>query len=278
MRKVLVVAVLLVGLGCLGAQQLLAERVMVASLLATPEVFISATAAAPDAGLPADAGFTVPGQTIAFVYFGERDRNALDTPPTPISDAVVTLRRDGAAELTLEPQGEGQYQLNTTDNPALTYASGATYEFRATSDGEVYTAEVVEVPLQETIAAFHPPAGYVALPAGTAFEFDRPEPPSNVERPLGFITVLPLSQSGNPGQPTYTNIPDEPLEFLRLVARPADWKRTHLVVPGTAFPDGDSEYLVVFQSAKLGGAKSDNLFLGSAIVAGTADVAVVHTQ
>ncbi|MDQ3264654.1 MAG: DUF4249 domain-containing protein [Myxococcota bacterium] len=272
-------AVLVVGVGaCTGARQLLAEQLMVATLLATPEVFISASAAAPDAGLPADAGYTVPAQTLAFVYFGVRDADALDQPPTAISDATITVRRDGAPELTLENQTQGRYGLTSAAQPELTYVSGATYEFRATADGEVYTAEVVEVPLQESIAAFHPAKGYVDHPAGSEFGFDRPEPPAQVARPLGFVTVLPLGASGETGQPTYTNIPDQPLEFLQLVARPANWKQTRVVVPGSAFPAADTDYLVVFQSAKLGGAKSDNLFLGSAIVAGTADVAVVHTR
>lgn len=271
--------VVVLGMGaCTGARQLLAERLMVASLLATPEVFISASAAAPDAGLPADAGYTVPAQTLAFVYFGERDADALDQPPTAISDATVTLHRDGAPELTLENQGGGRYALGSPAQPELTYVSGATYEFRATAEGELHTAEVVDVPLQESIAAFHPTTGYVDLPAGSDFVFDRPQPPAEVERPLGFVTVLPLSATGETGQPTYTNLPDQPLEFLQLVARPANWKKTQVVVPGSAFPDANTDYLVVFQSAKLGGPKSDNLFLGSAIVAGTADVAVVHTR
>ena len=44
------------------------------------------------------------------------------------------------------------------------------------------------------------------------------------------------------------------------------------------FPDPDMNYIVVFQSAKLGGPKSDNLFSGSAILAGTADVAIIKTR
>lgn len=274
-----VLAALLAGMGaCTAARQLTAERAMVATLLATPDVFISAGGMVPDAGFASDAGYTVEGQTVAFVFFGERSASALDEPPAPIEDATVTLRREGAAEVVLENEGDGRYQLTSAESPALHYEDGATYEFRATVDGEVYTAEVTEVPPSETIAAFHPATGYVDLPSGQTFEFDRPDPPAGVERPLGFVTVVPVSTTGGVGEPTYTNIPDEPLEFLQLVARPSNWRRTHVVIPASAFPAADRDYLVVFQSAKLGAAKSVNLFVGSAIVAGTADVAIVHTR
>jgi hypothetical protein len=51
-----------------------------------------------------------------------------------------------------------------------------------------------------------------------------------------------------------------------------------VTIPATAFPDKDHNYVIVFQSAKLGGPKSTNLFSGSAILAGTADIAVVKTN
>ncbi len=50
-----------------------------------------------------------------------------------------------------------------------------------------------------------------------------------------------------------------------------------VTIPGTAFPEKDHNYVIVLQSAKIGGPKSENLFSGSAILGGTADIGIVKT-
>ena len=91
----------------------------------------------------------------------------------------------------------------------------------------------------------------------------------------GVETLFRLRQRG---QPTYSNVPTSPLAFLSLVASPASFRTEQVTVPGTAFPAAASTYLVTFQAVRMGGAQSDNLFVGSALLAGTADVGVVRTQ
>ena len=44
-----------------------------------------------------------------------------------------------------------------------------------------------------------------------------------------------------------------------------------------AFPHAATNYLLVFHSLKSGGPKSENLFTGSALLAGTADIGVLRT-
>jgi hypothetical protein len=127
----------------------------------------------------------------------------------------------------------------------------------------------------------HPAEGYVRHTANQGLTLQRPAVPAGKERTLGFVTVYPLGNDGSKGQPTYTNVPKEPLEFLEIVALPNEanaWKKSSITLPGSAFPQPGSNYLVVFQTAKTGGAESDNLFIGSALLVGTADVGMVHTQ
>lgn len=266
--------------------QFTAQKVMVATLLATPEVSFNPVtlfgldggSVPRDAGMDPDAGtITVGPQAIAFMYFGQRSRQSLDTPPDPIPNAVswVILRDGGTVDMP--SKNDGTYLQTSSDKPTLRYESGGTYQFSASTGGQAYIGEVEGAPLLERIDVFHPSAGYVSHASGSAFTFTRPPPPAGIERPMGFVTVLPL-EGGAPGSPTYTNIPTTPLEFLKLVALPSAWKGNTVTVPGTAFPSAQQTYLVIFQAAKLGAAKTDNLFIGSAILAGTADFAIVRTR
>lgn len=267
--------------------QATASAVAVGMVLYTPPTEVKGDALAFDAGLNqldagitfdggiiADAGVTIPAQTIVALYFGNKGAN-LDTAPTGVAGATVTLQEVGGGTYTLDDKGGGNYSLSM--DAGFTYKSGATYDFTIVNANQTYVAEVEKVPDIEHIAAFHPAAGYVELNAGDAFTFTRPEPPSGEELPLGFINVIPVTQSGGGGT-TYTNVPSTPLQFLKLVVAPGDWKKQSVEIPGTAFPEPGTNYLIILQSAKLGGPKSDNLFTGSPIIAGTADIAIVKTR
>lgn len=274
--------------------QATAKAVAVSTLLATPAVEVKAGAVAGnglDAGLPdldgglgvdagvffSDAGLVIPAQNVAFVFFGQRQGTNLDAAPTGTAGAQVSLVEVGGGRFPLEDQGGGNYSLTDAD-AGFVYRDGATYQFEIAQGGGTYVAEVTRVPAKENITQFHPAAGYVELDANAEFTFTRPEVPAGEERNLGFINVFPINSNGSQGQPTYTNIPTTPLAFLKLVVAPNDWKTTVVTIPGSAFPNRDANYIVVLQSAKLGGPKSANLFTGSAILAGTADVAVVKTR
>ncbi|MBL8914632.1 MAG: hypothetical protein JNM17_28265 [Archangium sp.] len=275
-------------------KQAQAKTAAVSTILSTPPIEVKAGAVAGngfdasfdfdagfllDAGIDAgvilgDAGFVLPAQNLAFVYLGTRGAS-LDVAPTGLPGAQARLIQVGGSSFPLDDQGGGTYALSP--DAGFVYVDDATYQFEFKSGASTFLAEVKNVPPRENIAQFHPAAGYVEINAGEDFTFTRPDPQPGLDRNFGFVNVFPVSQQGQ-GQPTYTNIPMTPLAFLRLIAFPQEWKSTSVTIPGSAFPERDHNYIVLLQSAKLGGPKSDNLFSGSAILAGTADVAIVKTR
>ncbi len=267
--------------------QVQAKKVIVGTLLHTPPIELRQEAIAGlDASIPEDAGFTVdagivvPAQTAVFAYFGTRNGEGLSQEaPTAIEGASLSLTQKGSTALPLKDLGSGTFQLSSSEEAKLTYEENASYLFTATAGGETFVGIVENVPAQEKIAAFRPAGkSFVELAANTEFTFARPDPPNGKERNLAFVVVVPISREGAQGQPTYSNEPKTPLEFLKLAVAPSDWKTTTVKIPGTAFPEKDANYLILLQSAKLGRPDSDNLFLGSAMIAGTADVGVVKTH
>jgi hypothetical protein len=262
------------------ANQISADTVMVGTLLSTPDVAISPEAVAGlDGGVQSDGGqssFTIPAQTAAVVFLGTRQGE--NSTPEGLTGAAVTLQTNGTEKVTLTSDGFGSYSRRNSDDAAVKYQNGATYDFIAERSGEKFVGQVKDAPAKENIPALHPAAGVVRMAANTELAFDRADPPSGQERTLGFVTVVPVSDSGQQGEPTYTNVPKAPLDFLKLAAVPVDWKQKRVVIPGSAFPMPKQTYMVIFQSVRTGGPQSENLFLGSALLAGTADVGVVRTQ
>jgi hypothetical protein len=260
--------------------QISADTVMVGTLLSTPDVDFSPEAAAGlDGGFAADGGqsrFTIPGQTAAFMFLGTRKGE--NAAPQGLTGATVTVQPQGGDAVTLTSDGAGAYSRSSNGDAKLIYKSGTNYNFTAVLNGERFEGSVENSPAQEKIAALHPLGGVVRISANTPLSFERAEPPSGQDRTVGFITVVPISDNGQQGQPTYTNVPTGPLEFLSLVAFPADYKQKAVNIPGTAFPMSKQTYLVTFQAVRTGGPDSSNLFLGSALLTGTADIGFVRTQ
>lgn len=278
------------------ANQISARSVVVATVLATPAVTIKADAIAfdagfsldasfPDAGVSidlSDAGVTVPPQNVVLVFFGQRQGDTLDLAPTGVTGAQVTLSQVGGPSFPLTETGGGNYLL-AGDDAGFKYASNATYQFTIASANESYVAEVAQVPPEEHIPAFETARGYIDQPANTSLTFVRPEPPPGQKLNLGFVNVFPIDASGNQApMPTYTNVPTTPLQFLKLVGdavgAQTEYRAQSVTIPATAFPQAGKNYLIIFQSAKTGGPKSDNLFTGSAIIAGTAAIGIVKTR
>ncbi|NTX13412.1 hypothetical protein HUA76_21640 [Myxococcus sp. CA056] len=262
--------------------QLTADHVMVGTLLATPEVEISALALAGfDAGTVIPDGgdvISLPAQTAAVVFFGTKSGE--NSQPSGVSGATATLQPVGGQATTLTEDGSGSYSRTNVagSDPELAYQSGATYQFIASRNGTRYVGQVDDAPIQEAITRFHPPEGFLRHASGTALTFDRAAAAGNKERTLGFVTVVPVSSDGEKGQPTYSNVPTTPVEFLQLVAVPGTYREAQVTIPGTAFPKANQTYLVIFQAVRLGGAESNNLFIGSALLAGTADVGIIRTN
>ncbi len=268
------------------AKQVTAQKLMVATLFSTPAIDVSAAALSgfTDGGtLPADsgisfgdAGATLPPQTVALVFFGEREGQSLDKAPTPIDGATVALTPVGGTQVTLKGEGSGNYSKTSLDDSSFKYQGGATYQFNAVVGSESFIAEVTDAPAQERVEQFHPASGYVSLAAGSSFSFTRAS--TGKEPNIAFINVFPVSDKGERGAMTYSTLPKTPLDYLKLIAAPIDWKQSSFTIPGEAFPEKNTTYVILFNSVKTGGAKSPNLFIGSAILAGSAEVGLVRTQ
>jgi len=281
-------ALLLTPLACdfgTTGNQILAKKVMVGTLFSTPDVDVSASALAgfdggtlPDGGIREGDRLTIPGQTAAFVFFGSRESE--QGTPEPIGNATVRIEAVGGSQFNLEGSGVGTYS-HTSDfggDAGVKYNSGTTYRFVAVHEGASHVGTVEQAPSLERIETLHPAGGFVRHTASQSLTLQRPAVTGGAERTLGFVTVFPVGQNGEKGQPTYTNVPKEPLDFLQIVLSQGEWKAATVTIPGTAFPQAKSNYLVVFQTVKTGGPESDNLFVGSALLVGTADVGMVRTQ
>jgi hypothetical protein len=298
------VAVLVLAAGCDAfnkvSAQAAAPHVMVATVLATPEIHIVREAITGfDASFPTfdaggfpfdaggfdaggfnfnlDGGITVPAQTAIIVFFGERMGTDLTMAPSGVDGALLTAGTKDHT-WTLTPQSGGQHKLTSQDDPSLQYASGVTWSFAADAGMLTYVGDVEDAPGNETIFQLHPSAGYIELDAGATYELTRPDPPEGQQRNLGFVTVFPIDVRGQQGVPTFTDVPDNPLEFLKLATAPSKWEQTVIKIPGSAFPDAQRNYVILLQTAKLGGPSTDNLFLGSPMIAGATDVGVVKTR
>jgi hypothetical protein len=285
MRKVIVACVAAAFLvGCELFQSLSAEKMMVATLLNSPPFSVAPVDLADagsgmyDGGVVLDGGvLEVPPQAAMAVFFGRRQGQSLDAQPDPIVDATVVLEHVGGDTFGLTNGGDGTYSLSSLNESTFEYTSNATYRVRATHEGQTYVAELVQAPIQENIAELHPPGpGYIALDAGTGFEFTRADP--GRERDLGFVMVYPIDDQGQQGQATYTNFPSDPVGIVKLIAAPTDWRRATVTIPDTAFPTPDSNYVIFFQAVKLGSATGGNLWTGSTFLAGTAEIGVVRTN
>jgi hypothetical protein len=282
------------------ANQISARTVVVATLLSTPAVTIKPEAIAGlDASIPSfdagaiifdaglsfdfrDAGLPLPAQSVIALFLGQRQGDSIDVQPTGVAGAQVTLQQVGGQSFRLNDTGGGNYVLSGID-AGFTYQSNASYQFSVLSAGQTFIAEVVQVPPEERIPAFTSSRGFIDQPAGQPLTFVRQEPAAGQRLNLGFVTVFPIELNGNQSPtPTYTNVPTTPLQFLKLagdaVGAQTEYRAQSVTIPGTAFPERDRNYIVVFQSAKTGGPKSDNLFSGSAIIAGTAAIGIVKTR
>lgn len=229
-----------------------------------------------DASIPffGDGGFTTknPPQTIAQVFIGERDASDLKKPPVGIAGAKVTLTIAGGAPFELKEKEKGVYLLTTVENSALQYVADKELVYTVDVKGEKLTAKVIG-PKKEDIEQFKVLGG-APLPheAGKELKLTR----ASAEN-IGLTSVFPISSSAEQGKPTYTDAPTKPEDLIDLVANPDKWKQKTITIPGSAFPQAGTKYLVNVTAVKKG-TTSDNLFLGSVFVAGIADLALVQTK
>ncbi len=279
------IAIALAALGACGLwgcglfDSVQATKVMAASILATPEYDMAKLASGFDAGIAYDGGMTlpdggsgtVPSQTVAEVFFGERNASDPSKAPSGIAGATVKLSI-GSKTLQLADKGNGNYSLTSIENSQLAYVSGVDYDITVTYGGANYTA-TVKGPAEEKIEQFHTGSATLEVTANSPLQLTRTSTDN-----VAFTSVFPTDQQqGQTTQPTWTNVPTKPIDLFDLVANDAKWRMKVITVDGSAFPKPQG-YYVVSVAAVSRGHTSDNLFTTSIFLAGTADLGLVKTK
>ena len=277
-------------------QQATANHVLLGTVLTTPTIEIKGNALVLppvdfDASFPADSGFSfdagtflndaglsIPPQSVAYIFFGTIPGPSSIEAPMGVSGAQATVGVAGGAQVAVNDVGSGAYLLIGNDG-GVGYVEGAKYQLNIKSGGALYTCSVDKAPGVEKIPELHPSAGYLDLARNTAVVLNRPDLPGGGELNLGFIAVFGVDVfNGKDTKPTWTNLPQTPLELLQLVAAPIPWRQKSFTIPGSAFPEAGKNYVIVFQSAKMGGPDTPNLSVLSLAAAGTADLGIVKTH
>ena len=272
------IAIGLLALGAFGCdliQSAQANRVLAASLLATPEYDFTQTVLDADAGLAVGDGglLKLSGQTVVQVFFGEAPKSTT-SQPKGVAGAQVTLEYSGKS-FTLKDNGAGNYGLTSVDDAKLVYASGARYKLAISSGSDTFTATVTGPSSDDsTIEDFH------VAPAGTPIDVT-PGHDLKLTRlatdRVAFTTVIPIN-SGSSSQPTYTDLPTKAVDLVDLILNDAKWKQKVITIPGSsAFPTADTFYVVNVTAVEKG-STSNNLFTTSVFLAGTPDVGLVKTK
>lgn len=263
-------------------EQLKAEEVVIATLVATP-----------DLPSPADPQVTVKGQTAVTAFFGRVDqtklvptgngaRTAQEGAFTQVAGAEMTLEFDPAegepVQVALTDAGGGRYTVTSLQNERLVYEpeiaytlvvkfSGKTHRLRATAPRQTRIANFVEAeqPL-------------LVQEAGTNLEVRR-SPALGIENPIAFVSLATVA--GDTSEEAWTTAPKSALGFLQLVLDPTPFKKDVEVIPGTRFA-ASSSYLLTLTAFAKGEQVTDDgsnpLFAGSSFLVGTADGGGVQVQ
>lgn len=241
----------LLATGCEALGQLAQDKIVIGTVLQTPDL------EAPD-------GTTLrPGLVAADVFFGEKDAavDVLASTPTSIlgaqADLVIYKDLDNLlVTVPLPDRGDGHYATTSADAPELVYAAGAEYRTELTEiPGQAaYVVDVSRAPAAE------PPQGVPDVhAAGVDLTVER------TGASPAFVSVLRLDGAGI--QETWTNRPTDPVGLLSVVVDPTPWEAASFTIPGgEAFPSA-GDYAVVLTSVERG-IPDMSLFTASGVFVG----------
>jgi len=251
-----VAAVALVALlsGCNVLQQLESRKIMAAAVLASPSL----------------APFTPASVTTAQLFFGERQDN-VQQPPTALSASSVTLTWDGnSSGVTLTPVAgkAGWYEATG----GVTYIEGAHYTFTVVYQGETFSGSV-QAPAASAItnASNHlfNPGAY----DGTKLTVTRDVSAGASD---AFYAAFHASGATDLASSTCNNAPvNDASVFVQFVLDDSAWKAASFSLPKSPCFPSTGQYVVNLTTVEKSTAVSSNLFLGSAVLAGTADAAAL---
>jgi hypothetical protein len=227
----------------------------------------------------------VGGLVTAQLFFGERPTDT--QPPAGLGGATVTLSWTGAAagSVTLPPgPSAGWYQITGT---TVAHQAGLTYTFTVRYGAETFTGTVV-APAAEGIAELASARLPLVFPPTPNFAatFTK-QSVSRAGSDIAFYAVNPIQGATSLGPTTCTNAPlSDAGALVQLLLDPSPWRapsfqlwRTDLAPSGAArcFAPGVGAWVVSLTTVKQG-TVSANLFLGSGVLAGTADAGALLLQ
>lgn len=238
-----------------------ASNVAAVTLLTTPAI-------------PLLDGGSLPPASGLSVFFGNLPNINSLSAPTPIEGAQVNVDDSQGLSTSCSPQGNGVY-LATSVGGSLTYDPGAAYTFTIVSGGSTYVANG-NAPTPEDVPAFDSTSPnaqglpvFARQAAGTDFVLTR-NSPTGGKLNVAFVAVNSLGPDGSAdAKPTWTNLPQTPLGLLQLVVDDNPWRQATVDIPGSAFPAAGL-YLVSLTAVEEGGPSSNDLFLGSPVLIGSA--------
>ena len=212
------------------------------------------------------------------VFFGSRAAGDTASAPTGLPGATVSVSDSAGLATTCQDQGNGEYTATTLDG-GLRYDATATYTFTLVLDGGTYVAGGTAPP-PEVVPAFQaalPTDGglpsVATIPVDQAYTLQRAPPPAGQSLPVALVTVNAITGGHPSATPTWTNAPQTPLAMFQLVVDDSAYRAPTIAIPGSAFPTA-GEYLVTLTAVAEGGPKSQNLFLGSAVLIGSGSAGV----
>jgi hypothetical protein len=287
MRQVLALAVVaLAASGCDLEKRLEARKVLAGILLESPSASVT-------------GGPTVQSVTSVSVFFAERQDGGATTtapkdepPPTGVSGAVVTLvwtdsSGSHGVAIPAVAGSPGSYAADSIGTQGLqhAYTAGVQYTFKVRYQDLDYTAKVTAPAAAQIVEleGTSPPKTVMH----TWADFDDPYvvhrdiPTSVTDVDIGFYAVEPLSGATTqlgPDSATCQNYPkNDAQSLLQLAFAPSPWKQRSFSLPkATCFPSAGQYALSVTTVKKSAQADvSDNLFLGSVVLAGSGDAGAI---
>jgi hypothetical protein len=279
-RSLPLAAVLAVLAGCGTIEKLQNDKVLAGAVIATPSANVS--------------GQTVPALVTAQVFFGDVPggvTGAQNVQPLAADSAELVFTPPGGSAVTVPlaavPGQAGVYEATSLTQPALAYHENVSYAFRVHLAGQTYSGSVTAPAKSELYSknASPPPAYGTQLPALPAtfdvrgLSLTPSYPLCRATSTLAFVSVSQVTTGGF-GQPCSTpGAPTSASDVVRLIFDDSAYKATCFDVPASCFPStaAGATYLVTLTSLakSSGSAMSSNLFLGSAVFAGTSDAAAM---
>ncbi len=255
-----------IGLFNVGCDELVdtitATVVVAGTLIQTPEVKLAGQ-------------FDVQAETLASVWFGERDSPTSTNEPMPLSGAELQITFGGNAVTLPESSEKGLYSQNSLTDSNLSFEGGIAYTFEGKPSGNTTTyGGTVTAPTPLTPAAIQ-----LSPQPGQAI----PGVPQALQHPIntalqvswerqygahGYVTVFRANPNDpqNPEQ-VFDNTPKTAQEIIEFIIGTAP---RQVDIPASTFSQA-GVYAVVLAAMDKGQALP-NTFIGSPILAGSAQV------